>query len=177
MRTYINSGFMIMLHRKVELYAHGPGLMLHSPSAATAFQSGKDYSSSLGPGDGELGEALATGRVVLLSTGSPGLDYTVILADSNSPLELSDKPLARAQFSLVVTDGCLLVRDGYVTTRWGDEAYATERIVLADGFYLVDARWMPSFRNGHMLIHLLLGRTDDPPKNCLGWVDLEFIAS
>ncbi len=163
--------------KTVHLYATGPGLMLHSPSAAAAFEVGVDYSKLLRPGAGAVGEAVASGRVVLLSTGSPGLDYTLVFHEAGCSDAAIEAPLARAQFSLVVTDGCLLVRDGYVTTRWGDEGYAMEQVALRNGYYLVDARWMGSGRCGHMLIHLILGRTDDPPKDCSGWVNLDYVAS
>jgi len=163
--------------RTVELYASGPGLILHSPSAGAVFEPGIDYSNDLKPGAGAVGEALASGRVVLLSTGSPGLEYTLVFVAAGSPTVLREEPLARAQFSLVVTDGCLFVRDGYITTRWGDQDYATEKVELPNGFYVVDARWMPSGRHAHMVIYLVLGRTEDPPKDCAGRVDLEFVAS
>lgn len=163
--------------RTVDLYASGPGLMLHSPSAVRDFEFGVDYSSSLRPGEGAVGEALSAGRVVLLSTGSPGLNYTLVFHEAGS-LEVPKKEsLAAAQFSLVVTDGKLLVRDGYATTCWGAPEYAAESVVFQNGFYFVDARWLPSNRYGHMQIHLILGRTADPPAGCAGWVNLDYVAS
>lgn len=151
--------------------------MLHSPSAVAAFKAGANYSSDLRPGVGAVGEAVASGRVVLLSTGSPGLDYTLVFHETGSTEFPIEATLARAQFSLVVTDGCLLVRDGYATTRWGDEGYAVERVALRNGFYHVDAHGTASGQYGHMLIHLILGRTDDPPTGCAGWVNLDYVAS
>lgn len=163
--------------KTVHLYASGPGLLLHSPSAAGVFQDGVNYADRLLPGEGAIGEALSSGRVVLLSTGSPGLEYSVEFSDTRSNDVSEQDVLSSVKFSLAVTDGQLLVRDGYVTTRWGDPGYAVEAVPLQNGFYDVDARWLRSERHGHMRIQLILHLTDVPPTDCPGWVDLDFEAS
>jgi len=158
----------------IKIYASGPGLMLHSHDAVARLESGKNYTEDLGVHRGVAGELLSSGRIALISTGSPGLDYVLFFEVGPVTASIAKASKARTTFPFVVSGKGIEIRDSYVTLHWGDEDYACQRLTFPDGKYVVDVLWVPSQQHGEMVIHFFFKRTRSLPKACEGWINLDF---
>ncbi len=156
---------------EVRVRTFSPGFLLHSPSAVASFVDGQAYY----PPPKEVAELFATGRFAVVSTGSPELDYVVRV--QSGPPSAQDEKRSRAQtrFLFRVTDGELVVRDGYALNTWGRDGYACESVPFADGEYQIDALWIPSETYCEMPVELYFTPHAFERVNGSGWADLDYV--
>lgn len=156
--------------RRAKLYASAPGLMLHSPSAVANFEEGEEYTDALGDFRTTAGKLVREARIVMLSTGSPGLDYTLRFVVGAAPQAVIATAIATIELGMVVTDDSIVVRDGYQAEDWGDPDYSHAVVKIPTGRYRVLAASLPKSSFGSMHIDLVLtpARTLRPQ----GWVQL-----
>ena len=142
---------MALLGTIDHLHASGPGLMLCSPEAVESLEEGSDTM----PAGGDLREPLrslvSSQRVVLLQTGSPQLYYGIEVHDG-PPEETG--AAARCRFGMHIEGGVLWVRDGDDPMKWERMPDTIKPVPLLDGYYSVDALWIPNDRKGVMDIRL-----------------------
>src|SRR5262245_46788161 len=86
----------------VQLYASAPGLMIHSPDAVSEFIAGEVYTDDLGSRRTPAGRLVGEARIVMLSTGSPGLEYVLSFDLGEAPSEITSKAIATTEFQLDV---------------------------------------------------------------------------
>jgi hypothetical protein len=120
------------------IHAVGLGLMLFSPQALAAMPAGSDFMHALEPGGARYATLVAAGRVVLLGTGSPQVDYRLRVSNGGAP---AAEAFARTSFAMEIEDA-LAVRDGYAAMDWQIDDRDELRFPLATGRYSVEAAWV-----------------------------------
>jgi hypothetical protein len=151
------------------IHAVGLGLMLFSPQALAAMPARSDFMRALEPGGAHYAALVATGRVVLLGTGSPQVDYQLRVHDDGAPVP---KALARISFAMEIADA-LAVRDGYAAMSWQPDDPEELRFPLPTARYVVEAALVRSDETMfHMAIDLLF-RADPQAPPGDGWPYLE----
>jgi len=156
---------------EVRIRTFSPGFLLHSPSAVASFVDGQAYY----PAPEEVEELFATGRFAVVSTGSPELDYVVRLASGSPSAADVKRARAKARFLFRVTDGEIVVRDGYALNEWGQGGYACEAVPFADGEYQVDALWIRSEKYCEMPVELYFSPRAFKRIKGTGWTDLDYV--
>jgi hypothetical protein len=151
------------------IHAVGLGLMLFSPQALSAMQAGSDFMRALEPGGDRYATLVATGRVVLLGTGSPQVDYRLRVRDDGAP---AADALARTSFAMEIADA-LAVRDGYAAMSWQPHDPEELRFALPSGRYAVEAAWVRSDAPRVDMAIDLLFRADPHAPAGDGWPYLE----
>jgi hypothetical protein len=128
--------------------------MLYSPGAARELRDG-----------GRCDEQ----RTVFLCTGSPQLDYRILVYQT-APTVDGD---ARTVFGLRLDGGAVCVRDGYAPMAWRAGGEDVRTVEMCDGDYAIDARWVRSERYGEMEIHLFFRPCTEHVSGD-GWPELEY---
>lgn len=159
----------------VHLYASAPGLMIHSPDAVSEFIAGESYTDDLGSRRTPAGRLVGDARIVMLSTGSPGLDYMLSFHLGEPPTDVASEALDTAEFQLDVRGDTLVVRDGYQAEYWGDPDYAKVEVPVPSGLYGVVASYLPHEQHGHMRIHLFLSPAKKKLAKPQGWINLDYV--
>ncbi|MDO8329884.1 MAG: hypothetical protein Q7T36_05365 [Fluviicoccus sp.] len=122
--------------QKFRLDVAGLGLIFYSPFSAAAIQEGEDYLER-GFSDPDVVEKQALeGRLVGVSTGTPGRFYLEVFQGYPDDAEL-EKYAYRLRLGVEVRDRTLCVRDLYDLLKWQSKCPATQVIALTDGFYHV----------------------------------------
>lgn len=158
----------------IELFASGLGLMLYSSTAGDRLDDGRDYM----PAGQELSEPLRNmveceQRVVLLGTGSPQLNYLIrVFAGEPTPV-LRNSAGSTARFGIQLDGRALLVRDGYDPMNWSSDSPFVQRIPMDDGYYVVDALWVPDGEVTAMVVELYFQPAGDRIGGD-GWPYLEY---
>jgi hypothetical protein len=138
---------------------YGLGLMICSPAAVRALETGYDYMPTGGP----LREPLRSlvekeQRVVLLGTGSPEVDYAIIPHTGPPSRAARRSAAAEVRFGLHVEGGTVCVRDGYDPMEWTRRVPRRQAFPAADGYYGVHALWVDSEPDADMAILLCFQR-------------------
>lgn len=124
------------------LHASGLGLMVYSPSATDEIAEGSDTMPVGGALLPPLDRLVREQRVVFLATGSPQLDYALeVHVSAGAPPE---DALASVAFPVEVSGGVLAFRDGYDPMDWTRDPPHLVRFTVPDGYYRVDAYWLPA---------------------------------
>jgi hypothetical protein len=151
------------------IHAVGLGLMLFSPRALAAMPVKSDFMRALEPGGAHYATLVATGRVVLLGTGSPQVDYRLNVRSEGAPVP---KALARISFAMEIADA-LAVRDGYAPMSWQPDDPEELRFPLPTGRYAVEAAWVRGDGGPFDMAIDLLFRADPQAPPGDGWPYLE----
>lgn len=138
------------------LFATGLGLLVSSRGSVEALGARAD--------DPEIASMIQNQAIVLLQTGSPELDYNISVRLTNAPMNRQAGSHATSvRFGLIVRGGALSVADGSEL----DELGRGTRFIhfpVPDGYYAVDAIWVPSPHHRHMnIIFALCPTTDTVP--------------
>ncbi|NUO50458.1 MAG: hypothetical protein HOV80_16510 [Polyangiaceae bacterium] len=130
--------------------------MLYSPAVERMLEEGRDYmppGASLESPVRDLVEEEQ--RVVLLGTGSPQLHYTLHIHFDATVPNIRPRPSASVRFGISIAGGELCVRDGYDLMAWHADGKGVRRVPVTDGYYAVDALWIPTSHE-RMTIYLVL---------------------
>ena len=156
-------------------FATGLGLVAYDADVAADFVEGPGFGHPQGNNHAALDAALAAGRAVMLTIGSPQTDYLIQLFEGPAPSEPPDGFVIAAGFPLVLESGVLCLRDAYELMDWETDAVQVVRIPLAPGIYYVELVRIDG-PNGLCVFHLHVqsapGADADGLPPPAGWVDL-----
>jgi len=110
--------------------------------------------------------------LVLLATGSPQLDYVLVVHLNSAPVSFDLAAGASTRFGMFIEGEQLLVRDGYDPMEWSASGDSVRSVPLPDAYYAVDAIWVPD-RSEKMVVHLFF-RTAAVKVPGNGWPLLEY---
>lgn len=120
--------------KTIEMQIAGFGLIFYSPFCASNIGEGEDYLESdfLNPTDVEA-QALQ-GRIVGVSTSSPG-KFILVLHEGYPANEMVDDYKYKLRIAVEVRDRTLCIRDLFDLIDWSAECPREQKLDLDDGFY------------------------------------------
>ncbi len=145
-----------MMLPELDFYSAAPGFLLHACRMAPPLEGGVSYSAPGEPFHPALIALMESGQVVVVSTGSPQLDYRLRVHLGGA--EIAQDVAATCSFNIAVVGG-LCVRDGFDLLCWREQSASLRYSPVPDGVYSATAAWVRSAFKG-MEIELRLQRTE-----------------
>jgi hypothetical protein len=122
------------IEKTIELEISGFGLIFYSPFAALGIEEGEDYLETGFENPSEVESQALEGRIVGVSTSSPGTFFLQI--HEGYPLnEMLDAYKYKLRLGVEVRDGVLCIRDLFDLINWSAECPAEQKLNLDNGFY------------------------------------------
>lgn len=145
---------MRLADTSITLELAGPGLIFYSPFAAAGIAEGEDYLETGFADPLEVERQALAGRMVGVSTGSPGT-FVLEVRSGYPPDAMLDLNGCALRLGVEVQDRVLCVRDLYDLIDWSRDCPASQQIALDDGFYhitLLSNVLAPGAPSGHEIL-------------------------
>ena len=147
-----------------------PGLLLSSPATVTDIPDRASVLSANRNVRDPLPGLLDLQRFAVLETTGEGAEHVVRVIE-RPPSYLERKvALESALVNLWILGGSLLVRDADALAAWRQEDPTEVRVPVPDGFYRIDALWVPS-NDANLHVDLFLFKTREVIE-AAGWATL-----
>lgn len=112
----------------------GPGFIFYSPFAVSDIANGEDYLLSGFEKPSTVETQALQGKIVGVSTGSPG-DFLFDFHSGYPTDELLSSYQYKLRLGIQIKDRLLCIRDLYDLMEWDSECPEEQKIRLKDGFY------------------------------------------
>lgn len=114
----------------------GPGFIFCSPFSTAGIAEGEDFLASGFEDPGQVEEQALAGRIVGVSTGSPG-SYIFDLYEGGPSVDILQKYRYKLRLGVEVRDGLLQLRDLYDLMDWNANCPKEQLVELKSGFYRI----------------------------------------
>lgn len=122
------------IEKTIDLDISGFGLIFYSPFAALGIGEGEDYLESGFENPSEVEKQALEGRIVGVSTSSPGR-FVLHVQDGYPPNDMLSQYEYKLRLGVEVRDQILCIRDLFDLMRWSAECPAEQKVALENGFY------------------------------------------
>jgi hypothetical protein len=124
----------VNFEKTIDLDISGFGLIFYSPFAAADIGEGEDYLESCFGNPSEVEKQALEGRIVGVSTSSPGL-FLLSIQSGYPPNDLLSAYQYKLRLGVEVRNEILCIRDLFDLMSWSAECPAGQTVMLENGFY------------------------------------------